>query len=217
MKALKKALNPANWKKSGKGTKDGGERRGSEVLNSLSRHLDTLSYFIWYKKALEAPAPSPSDEQAVGVRDFKRDPFGLAVLHPPMEIEDEYHPHVEYALYPAAGDPAHLVVSIVAVHGLGGTAKGTWTDGKIFWLEDLLPVSFPNSRIMTFGYNSQFAFSVSKAGIDSFARTLLTRLRLRRNITQVRKRSSHLCCPCKYFDRVSLYLDYREAPDFHRT
>jgi hypothetical protein len=83
---------------------------------------------------------------------------------------------------------AKWVYSIVAVHGLNGTAKKTWTDknsGK-FWLEDFLPEALPQSRIMTFGYDSGLAFSRSKAGVENFARDLLNRLRLVRGSHQVR-------------------------------
>ncbi|KAH8744418.1 hypothetical protein F5882DRAFT_497181, partial [Hyaloscypha sp. PMI_1271] len=69
---------------------------------------------------------------------------------------------------------------IVAVHGLNGTARKTWTDedSGSFWLEDFLPGALPNARIMTFGYDSGLAFSRSKAGVENFSRDLLNRLRL---------------------------------------
>jgi hypothetical protein len=82
---------------------------------------------------------------------------------------------------------ANRVHSIVAVHGLNGTARRTWTDkdsGK-FWLEDFLPEALPKSRIMTFGYDSGLAFSRSKAGVENFARDLLNRLRLVRSNHEV--------------------------------
>jgi hypothetical protein len=74
------------------------------------------------------------------------------------------------------------VSSIVAVHGLNGSGRKTWTDKETgtFWLEDLLPTSFPTARIMTFAYDSALAFSKSKAGVETFARDLLNRLRMLR-------------------------------------
>lgn len=84
--------------------------------------------------------------------------------------------------------PPDQICSIVAVHGLNGTAKKTWTDpesGK-FWLEDFLPEALPKSRIMTFGYDSGLAFNRSKAGIENFARDLLNRLRMVRSSGDVR-------------------------------
>jgi hypothetical protein len=74
--------------------------------------------------------------------------------------------------------PLTFACSLVAVHGLNGSARETWTDhrtGKL-WLEDFLPTSEPDIRVMTFGYSSGLAFSRSKAGIESFALDLLSRL-----------------------------------------
>lgn len=79
------------------------------------------------------------------------------------------------------------VLSIVAVHGLDGNARSTWTDpdsGK-FWLEDFLPDAFPKARVITFGYDSGLAFSRSKAGIENSARDLLNRLRILRSSYEV--------------------------------
>lgn len=77
--------------------------------------------------------------------------------------------------------------SIVAVHGLNGNAKKTWTDpgSGTCWLEHLLPDALPRARIMTFGYDSRLAFSRSRAGLDNFARDLLNRLRMVRVNSEV--------------------------------
>ena len=81
----------------------------------------------------------------------------------------------------------YKVNSIVAVHGLNGTPRGTWTDKKSgrFWLEDFLPTALPTARIMTFGYDSRLAFSNSMAGVENFARDLLNRLRIVRASSEV--------------------------------
>ncbi|KAM0799509.1 hypothetical protein BDR22DRAFT_963873 [Usnea florida] len=48
------------------------------------------------------------------------------------------------------------VVDIVAVHGLNGHRETTWTDeGGVLWLRDLLPLSIPNIRVWTWGYDSR--------------------------------------------------------------
>lgn len=75
----------------------------------------------------------------------------------------------------------------MAIHGLNGTARKTWTDAVSgsFWLEDFLPDAFPKARIMTFGYDSGLAFTRSKAGVESFARDLLNRLRMLRSSYEV--------------------------------
>lgn len=72
--------------------------------------------------------------------------------------------------------------SLVAVHGLNGTVLKTWTDPttQSLWLRDFLPEAIPNSRIMSYGYNSAAAFSLSTASIDDFATDLLNRIRGKR-------------------------------------
>ncbi|KAL1606324.1 hypothetical protein SLS60_003726 [Paraconiothyrium brasiliense] len=64
---------------------------------------------------------------------------------------------------PLANPPNANVDSIVFVHGLGGSRRGTWTSKETaeipkttFWPEELLPKSCPTARILSFGYNSKF-------------------------------------------------------------
>jgi len=69
------------------------------------------------------------------------------------------------------------LLSIVAVHGLGGHWEDTWTDenGKL-WLRDFLPSQIPEARIMSFGYNADTANSKAVTDIDDVATDLLNRL-----------------------------------------
>ncbi|KAK0612792.1 hypothetical protein B0T17DRAFT_583367 [Bombardia bombarda] len=122
----------------------------------------------------DAVTPSESSQSAFSSdndmpepHNFEREPHGLFILHP--------NPHHDTSTSRITAE-----VDIVAIHGLNGTAKKTWTDPESgrFWLEDFLPGSLPNSRIMTFGYDSGLAFNRSKSGIDNFARDLLNRLRM---------------------------------------
>jgi ankyrin repeat protein len=88
--------------------------------------------------------------------------------------------HGLFVLHPK-GEDAHADVDIIAIHGLGGDAFETWTDaGYKLWLRDFVPNFLPKARIMTFGYDSKWAFSRSVAGIDDFALDLLNRLRSKR-------------------------------------
>ncbi|SCN65891.1 uncharacterized protein FFB20_12367 [Fusarium fujikuroi] len=68
---------------------------------------------------------------------------------------------------------------ICAVHGQDGNAMDTWTavNGKM-WLRDLLPEheNFINSRIMTFGYDSDLTDKITVMGLDDWAETLLRSL-----------------------------------------
>lgn len=47
---------------------------------------------------------------------------------------------------------------MIAVHGIGADPDRTWTSGDVNWLRDenLLPRAIPNSRILRFGYESQW-------------------------------------------------------------
>ncbi|KAF2726427.1 putative ribonuclease p/mrp subunit [Polyplosphaeria fusca] len=58
-------------------------------------------------------------------------------------------------------DSPEAKVDIVFLHGLGGDRTRTWTwegDGrKLFWPKDLLPQACPTARILSFGYNTDFA------------------------------------------------------------
>lgn len=53
----------------------------------------------------------------------------------------------------------------------------TWTgeNGKL-WLRDFLPSQLPRARIMSYGYNSNTAFSDSVSDIEDAAKILLARL-----------------------------------------
>ncbi|KAF5639667.1 hypothetical protein F52700_4049 [Fusarium sp. NRRL 52700] len=68
---------------------------------------------------------------------------------------------------------------ICAVHGQDGNAMDTWTasNGKM-WLRDFLPKheNFKNSRIMTFGYDSDLKDTVTVMGLNDWAETLLRSL-----------------------------------------
>ncbi|KAL8937621.1 MAG: hypothetical protein Q9216_004336 [Gyalolechia sp. 2 TL-2023] len=48
--------------------------------------------------------------------------------------------------------------SVVAVHGIGAHPDRTWISSHVNWLKDehMLPAAIPNSRILRFGYESQW-------------------------------------------------------------
>ena len=72
---------------------------------------------------------------------------------------------------------------IVAIHRITGDYIKTWTHPQgALWLRDFLPedISVP-ARVFSFGYDAQVKFSVSKAKLEDFARSLLLALnRVRR-------------------------------------
>jgi hypothetical protein len=64
----------------------------------------------------------------------------------------------------------------VAVHGLNGDEKQTWThrETNALWLQDFLPQDVQNIRVMSFGYNASVPFGKTTAGITDHAKDLLT-------------------------------------------
>ena len=82
---------------------------------------------------------------------------------------------------------SNVYSSIVAVHGLCGDAYETWTEdtGGKLWLRDFLPSQVPNTRIMSYGYDSFFAFSKSEIELGDVAADLLNRLNDERGTQEV--------------------------------
>ncbi|KAL7915838.1 hypothetical protein GGI35DRAFT_430805 [Trichoderma velutinum] len=117
----------------------------------------------------------------------------------PRVVPSKVYYHGLFILYPAQEIPnsqQHHSVDIVAVHGLNGKARGTWTDKEtgMLWLEDFLPAEMPDARIMTFGYDSGLMFSQSKGRIEDFARDLLNRLWMLRQSPQEKSRPLIFVC-----------------------
>lgn len=95
-----------------------------------------------------------------------------------QEVDAEFTPEV-FGLFNLGEEksPEEYNVDIVAVHGLGGHWKKTWTaeNGKM-WLRDFLPNQLPTARIMSYGYNSKTAFSKSVTDIEDESTLLLNYL-----------------------------------------
>lgn len=84
--------------------------------------------------------------------------------------------------------------SIIAVHGLGGHWRNTWTSigNKRIWLEDFLPTQLKDAgvkaRVMSYGYDSGTAFTKAVTDIDDTAGMLLNRLEGDRQSSQEKAR-----------------------------
>ncbi|KAK3934026.1 hypothetical protein QBC46DRAFT_400786 [Diplogelasinospora grovesii] len=93
---------------------------------------------------------------------------------------------------PTAGHPP---LDIVAVHGLNGHYKDSFTakskTGKTtMWLQDLLPDKLPGARIMTFKYDARAVASASPHGVRENAVKLIRALRDKREDNALRAASN---------------------------
>ncbi|KAL1962274.1 hypothetical protein VTN77DRAFT_9864 [Rasamsonia byssochlamydoides] len=87
--------------------------------------------------------------------------LGLKTLYTPSDQND------------SSGD---ISLDIVAVHGIGADPYFTWVTNQVHWLEnaEMLPQRFPDARIMSFGYESQwFGAHAVKISLLSVAEDLL--------------------------------------------
>ncbi|KAI3327357.1 hypothetical protein HD806DRAFT_531930 [Xylariaceae sp. AK1471] len=87
-------------------------------------------------------------------------------------------------------------VDIIFVHGLGGDRIETWTwrdkAEKTYWPKDLLPKDCPTARILSFGYNADFAKFYPESTetiapeltIDDYSTSLLEALKVLRGDTE---------------------------------
>ena len=81
-------------------------------------------------------------------------------------------------VYPPVVRSTHKDVDIIFVHGLGGSARGTWTHPKTkwFWPENLpASLEFATARVSTFEYNANWQRLGSRnfLSISDFAAQLL--------------------------------------------
>jgi hypothetical protein len=96
-------------------------------------------------------------------------------------------------------DPAPDVprgIDIVAIHGLNGHFRKTWTDPrtKFDWLRDAIPKAIPGARIMTYSYNSAVQFSKCTSGVPEFADQFLEHLSLKRASSDTASRPVVFIC-----------------------
>ncbi|KAF4632336.1 hypothetical protein G7Y89_g5797 [Cudoniella acicularis] len=78
------------------------------------------------------------------------------------------------------------MVSVIAVHGLGGDSEDTWTyngDGeKVMWLRDLLPAHLEDPLTMSFGYTLNCEKGILATSIQDIAVRLLDELHAKRKL-----------------------------------
>ena len=76
-----------------------------------------------------------------------------------------------------------LWISMIFVHGLNGTSRGTWTKSDTFWPVDMFARENPHCRIFTFGYNANLFFDTADGSITTYAESLLADLVVFRKVS----------------------------------
>ncbi|KAI0848566.1 hypothetical protein F5Y00DRAFT_270068 [Daldinia vernicosa] len=107
----------------------------------------------------------------------------LEASEPVSIIQNGLHDMESYGLFEFPARPG-----IIAVHGLGGSWRTTWSsdnsEDPAIWLRDRLPEVLARinvrPRIQAFGYDASFVFTSSTSDLDSGAQDLLTRIRITR-------------------------------------
>jgi hypothetical protein len=89
------------------------------------------------------------------------------------------------------------LINIVLVHGINENQESAWTHdkSKTFWPKELLPKTFPNTRILMYDYKPKFADlfpsheldSAHETAIDDYANVLLEALEALRKATGTAK------------------------------
>ncbi|KAK0513541.1 hypothetical protein JMJ35_003905 [Cladonia borealis] len=81
-------------------------------------------------------------------------------------------------------------VDIIAVHGLGGGALSTWRhpESNTIWLQTLLPVTMPISRIMSYGYDATISASQNSLHVMDIAENLLIEIQRQRSSETLQSR-----------------------------
>ncbi|KAL6821770.1 hypothetical protein J3E69DRAFT_367941 [Trichoderma sp. SZMC 28015] len=88
-----------------------------------------------------------------------------------------------FGLTPLADPLQNTLVDIIAVTGLAGHAFGSWKSKSKpdMWLRDFLPISIPNARVLTYGYDTKLPGSRSKSSILQLSRKLLESIKTTRD------------------------------------
>ncbi|RPB06314.1 hypothetical protein P167DRAFT_610160 [Morchella conica CCBAS932] len=142
-----------------------------DVMDYLTNHIDRE--LDWSTAKLSGPFPSPFDDTQCALLGLDCCTNSLStrfshqhnVEHPVVEVNREtFHMVIDrhfYDLTPMNKPTLPIVADVIAITGLGGHVFGFWRSrqrtfcpiNRPMWIHDFLPKSFPNTRIMTYGYD----------------------------------------------------------------
>ncbi|KAK0750309.1 Alpha/Beta hydrolase protein [Schizothecium vesticola] len=116
-------------------------------------------------------------------------------------------------------------IDIVAVHGLGGGVRRTWTarQNKVCWLEDaeFLPKYIKNARILAWGYNASYSSltgeNPSQNRIHDHAHTLVANLAADRRLNGTSTKPIIFLCHSLGGIIVKRALSYAQTRTAHKV
>jgi hypothetical protein len=153
-------------------------------LNDKDSHID--SNFSVQMKGTEASDSESGASFTSAQTVFKDRQYGLFVLSEPTSLESR---------------PPENMVDIVAIHGYGGGFDSTWNSigpsgQQVNFLRHLLPETIPNSRILSFGYDSKRLIRESGIRLSAIGKDLLIGLESIRKSSFQRVRPLIFICHC---------------------
>ena len=86
-----------------------------------------------------------------------------------------------------------IILSIIAVHGLGPKYPATWTKDDTMWLKDFLPDDFPYARILVFVGPSRALENSDFADLRALGGSLLRSIVRERNNLAAKAGDVPLC------------------------
>lgn len=145
------------------------------VIANLNLNMKRFGQF---KKKLKHPSVSTGIKQ----QSLSGNSRAAPVLDPTQPLISQDYGLLEFEtleIKRTLADSESFPVDIIAIHGLGGHPYKTWTHestGKL-WLRDFLPGFLPGCRVYTFGYPSKVEDVNMHAGVQDYARKLISVMR----------------------------------------
>ncbi|KAJ0117970.1 hypothetical protein J7T55_014421 [Diaporthe amygdali] len=147
------------------------------------------------KEARDGPLPESKAAPGLDLPPFVPGEDKLKDASPSPSIESVEEHVGLFPIEPAdpLSTPGPAILDVIAVHGLGGGWKKTWTaENGSMWLKDFLPWQLDEAglraRIWSYGYNSKTAFSAAVTDITDEAGMLLDRIQGERITHEDKKR-----------------------------